>query len=82
MTNGGAWPCALNAADEVAVAAFLERQISFLGISEVVEAVLSRTAGTRIESMGAVLAADQEARRTAREEVTRLAAKGVTVSVS
>jgi 1-deoxy-D-xylulose-5-phosphate reductoisomerase len=82
MKKGGAWPCALNAADEVAVAAFLERQISFLGIAEVVEAVLSRTARVRIEKMDDVLAADAEARRVAKEEVSRLAAKSVTVAVS
>jgi 1-deoxy-D-xylulose-5-phosphate reductoisomerase len=82
MKKGGAWPCALNAADEVAVAAFLERQISFLGIAEVVEAVLSRTSRVRIEKMDDVLAADAEARRVAKEEVSRLAAKSMTVAVS
>ena len=82
MKKGGAWPCALNAADEVAVAAFLEHQIAFLGIPKVVEAVLSRTARVRIEKMDDVLAADSEARRIAREEVTRLAAKALTVAVN
>jgi 1-deoxy-D-xylulose-5-phosphate reductoisomerase len=82
MKKGGAWPCALNAADEVAVAAFLQRQISFLGIAEVVEAVLSRTPRVRIEKMDDVLAADAEARRVAKEEVSRLAAKSMTVAVS
>ena len=80
MKKGGAWPCALNAADEVAVAAFLERQIPFLGIPEVVEAVLSRTPRVRIEKMEDVLAADAEARRMAKEEVSRLAAKAMAVS--
>ena len=73
MKKGGAWPCALNAADEVAVAAFLERRIPFLGIPEVVESVLARTPRVRIEKMDDVLAADAEARRIAREEVSRLA---------
>jgi 1-deoxy-D-xylulose-5-phosphate reductoisomerase len=82
MKKGGAWPCALNAADEVAVAAFLERQIPFLGIAEVVESVLSRTPRARIEKMDDVLAADAEARRIAKEEVTRLAAKVMAVSVN
>jgi 1-deoxy-D-xylulose-5-phosphate reductoisomerase len=80
MKKGGAWPCALNAADEVAVAAFLQRQIPFLGIPEVVEAVLSRTARVRIEKMEDVLSADAEARRIAQEEVKRLAAKAIAVS--
>jgi len=43
MKKGGALPCALNAADEVAVAAFLERRLPFLGIAEVIERVLGRT---------------------------------------
>jgi 1-deoxy-D-xylulose-5-phosphate reductoisomerase len=81
MKKGGAWPCALNAADEVAVAAFLERQIPFLGIAEAVEAVLQRTPRVKIEKMDDVLAADGEARRIAREEVARLSAKATTVSV-
>jgi 1-deoxy-D-xylulose-5-phosphate reductoisomerase len=81
MKKRGAWPCALNAADEVAVAAFLEQQIGFLGIPEVVEAVLSRTVRVPIEKMDDVLAADSEARRIAREEVARLAAKALTVAV-
>jgi 1-deoxy-D-xylulose-5-phosphate reductoisomerase len=81
MKKGGAWPCALNAADEVAVAAFLERQIPFLGIADVVEAVLSRTERVRIENMDDVLSADMEARRIAAEEVQRLVAKAMTVSV-
>ena len=80
MKKGGAWPCALNAADEVAVAAFLERQIPFLGIPEVVEAVLARAPRLRIEKMEDVLSADAEARRMAGEEVKRLAAKAMAVS--
>ena len=82
MKKGGAWPCALNAADEVAVAAFLDHQIGFLGIPEVVEAVLSRTARVRIEKMDDVLAADSEARRIARDEVIRLAARALTLAVN
>lgn len=74
---GGAWPCALNAADEVAVAAFLQRQIPFLGIPEVVENVLARTPRVKIEQMADVLAADTEARQIAKEEVSKLAKKAL-----
>jgi 1-deoxy-D-xylulose-5-phosphate reductoisomerase len=78
MKKGGALPCALNAADEVAVAAFLEHRLPFLGIPEVIEAVLSHTPRTKFSSMEDVLAADSEARRMASEEVERFAvAKGV-----
>jgi 1-deoxy-D-xylulose-5-phosphate reductoisomerase len=73
MKKGGAFPCALNAADEIAVAAFLERKLSFLGIAEVIERVLARTPRVRFERMDDVLTADAEARRMAREEVAQLA---------
>src|SRR5208282_3156331 len=72
LKKGGAWPCALNAADEVAVAAYLEKRLGFLGIPEVIERVLSRTPRVKFESMEDVLAADAEARRVAVEEVTRV----------
>jgi len=72
LKKGGAWPCALNAADEVAVKAFLEKRLGFLGIPEVIERVLSRTPRLRFETMEDVLAADEEARRVAREEVGKL----------
>ena len=63
MEKGGALPCALNAADEVAVAAFLEHRLPFLGIPEVIESVLARTPRTRFSSIDDVLSADAEARR-------------------
>jgi len=80
MKKGGALPCALNAADEVAVAAFLERRLPFLGISEVIERVLGRTPRTRFETMDDVLTADAEARRMAKEEVDRLVLTAVAAS--
>ena len=80
MKKGGALPCALNAADEVAVAAFLERRLPFKGIAEVIERVLARTPRVRFEKMDDVLGADAEARRTAKEEVNRLTATAVAVS--
>jgi 1-deoxy-D-xylulose-5-phosphate reductoisomerase len=77
MKKGGALPCALNAADEVAVAAFLERRLPFLGIAEVIERVLGRTPRVKFEKMEDVLTADAEARRMAREEVGKLTATAV-----
>ncbi|HKQ85483.1 MAG TPA: 1-deoxy-D-xylulose-5-phosphate reductoisomerase [Candidatus Acidoferrales bacterium] len=62
---GGPLPCALNAADEVAVAAFLENRLDFLGIARVVEHVLERMPRTPLGSIEDVLAADAEARRLA-----------------
>ena len=79
LKNGGALPCALNAADEVAVAAFLDHRMPFLGIPEVIERVLARTPRVRFSSIGDVLAADAEARRLASEEVAQLSAKAAAV---
>jgi len=73
MKRGGLLPCALNAADEVAVAAFLEERLPFVAISQVIERVLERTPRGRLETMDDVLSADAEARRAANEEVARLA---------
>ena len=80
MKKGGALPCALNAADEVAVAAFLERRLSFLGIPEVIERVLERTPRVRFARMEDVLTADREARRMAQEEVERVAVTAAAAS--
>jgi 1-deoxy-D-xylulose-5-phosphate reductoisomerase len=62
---GGPLPCALNAADEVAVAAFLQNRLDFPGIARVVEHVLERMPRTQIASIEDVLMADAEARRLA-----------------
>ena len=70
---GGAKTVALNAADEVAVAAFLEGAIRFNDIPRIIEDVLSRTNAGSLESIGSVLKADAEARRCAQEQVAELA---------
>ena len=69
LEEGGAQPCALNAADEVAVEAFLERRLPFGGIPQVIERVLERMPKVALNSIADVLAADAEARRLARAEV-------------
>ena len=73
---GGAKTVALNAADEVAVAAFLEGAVRFNDIPRIVEDVLSRTNTGSLESVEAVLKADAEARRCAQKQVTDLCGKG------
>ena len=75
LRQGGALPCALNAADEVAVAAFLDRRLAFPGIAEVIERVLERMPRARFVEIADVLVADAEARRLAREEVQHLGLK-------
>jgi 1-deoxy-D-xylulose-5-phosphate reductoisomerase len=71
VREGGPLPCALNAADEIAVAAFLDRKLPFLGISAVIENVLSRMPRTAINKIEDVIEADLEARRLARAAVAR-----------
>ena len=79
LRKKGAYPCAFNAADEVAVEAFLDRRLSFPGIAEVIERVLARMPKLKIAAIADVLAADSDARRMAREEVERTAARAATV---
>jgi 1-deoxy-D-xylulose-5-phosphate reductoisomerase len=66
---GGAKTVALNAADEVAVAAFLEGRIGFNDIPRIIEEVLAGTHAGKLESIANVLEADAEARRLAKERV-------------
>ena len=70
--TGGAKTAALNAADEVAVAAFLEGSIRFDEIPRIIEEVLSRTNSGELESIRKVLEADAAARQTAKERVAVL----------
>lgn len=69
---GGTKTIALNAADEVAVAAFLEGNIPFKGIAQVIEATLGETAASHPESISKVLELDAEARDVARNMVGHL----------
>ena len=66
---GGLAPAVLNAANEVAVQAFLDRQLNFLEIATVIEAVVARSGGGVVGSLEDVLAADAESRQRARERV-------------
>src|SRR5438876_1130396 len=72
---GGGKTVALNAADEVAVSAFLEGSIRFQDIPVVIEDVVSETSAGKLESIKQVLSADQSARTAARETVASLSSK-------
>jgi 1-deoxy-D-xylulose-5-phosphate reductoisomerase len=63
--SGGTAPAALNAANEVAVAAFLEGRLNFTAIAEVIERVLERQPARPVDALEDVLAADADARRAA-----------------
>jgi 1-deoxy-D-xylulose-5-phosphate reductoisomerase len=67
---GGAHCIALNAADEVAVEAFLARKIPFNGIPRTIEEVLERTPAHHPETIAGVLEADSEARERARDVIS------------
>jgi 1-deoxy-D-xylulose-5-phosphate reductoisomerase len=65
--RGGTYPCAFNAANEVAVAAFLAGQLPFLAIPEVVAEVLGRVDGASARDIGELVEADGVARGLAEE---------------
>lgn len=67
IQQGGCLPCTLNAADEVAVRAFLDRRLSFSAIPRVIEKVMRRSSSASLHSMNDVLECDREARRWADE---------------
>jgi len=68
---GGAKTVALNAADEVAVAAFLNREIGFTDISRVVAFTMDETKQRHPESIEEVLAIDGQSRELARQKLSR-----------
>jgi 1-deoxy-D-xylulose-5-phosphate reductoisomerase len=77
--SGPAACIALNAADEIAVAAFLQGGIPFLGIPRTIEKVLAETVASIPASINDVLAADQAARACARTVISRQGVSAVRV---
>lgn len=73
--RGGTATATLNAADEIAVEAFLREEISFLGIAAVVEDTLNAVTQSEPKSVAEVLDADQVSRRVAREMIQRRSRK-------
>src|SRR3954449_11696509 len=63
--DGGTYPCVFNAANEVAVAAFLAGRLPFLGISDVVAETLDHAEGSNARDLDDLIAADADARRHA-----------------
>ena len=72
MATGGSASIALNAANEVAVAAFLQRKIAFTAIAGTIAAVLDEITITETSTLEDILAADQSAREMARSLITNL----------
>lgn len=71
LRAAGTAPAVLNAANEVAVAAFLDKQISFLSIPRVIEAVLDALPVGIVGCLDDVLGADAEARRAAQQQIQK-----------
>ncbi len=74
MATGGGAPCVLNAANEVAVYAFLEGRLPFGGIAEVVETTLEREGEVPVHHASQLLEIDRAARATAGAVVDRMVA--------
>jgi 1-deoxy-D-xylulose-5-phosphate reductoisomerase len=66
---GGTAPCVLNAANEVAVHAFLEGRIAFLAIAEVIEATLDELGAVPVREFDTLFEADRRAREVAGEKI-------------
>jgi len=75
LAAGGSAPAVLNAANEIAVAAFLDRAIGFLDIAAVVEDALAQVPARSLVDLAAVHDADAEGRRAAQAAVRRMTAK-------
>ena len=75
LKEGGTSPATLNAANEIAVAAFLERRLPFLAITAVIEAVMNHSRPRPLATLDDVLDADAAARRNAALQIDAMAAK-------
>ena len=75
LREGGMAPAVLNAANEVAVAAFLEGKLQYTAIPRVIERALERVPTVRVDSLEVVLEADRAGRRAASDCVTTLMGK-------
>ena len=69
LKAGGSMPCALNAADEIAVEGFLKGRLRFTDIPRLIKRVLARSSAARLNSLADVWDCDREARAYARESL-------------
>jgi len=80
--TGGSATCTLNAADEIAVEAFLAERIGYPQIAEIVEETLQRMPNRQPGSVGDILCTDEESRAKARELVALKAGNRVTAQIT
>ncbi len=69
LKRGGNWPCIMNAANEVAVEAFLAKKIGFLGIPDVIEHTLEKSSFIKAPVLEDYFKSDLQARRVAKEQI-------------
>ena len=69
LKRGGNWPCIMNAANEVAVEAFLAKKIGFLGIPDVIENTLGKSSFIKAPVLEDYFKSDLQARRVAKEQI-------------
>jgi 1-deoxy-D-xylulose-5-phosphate reductoisomerase len=69
LRKGGNWPCILNAANEVAVEAFLEKRLGFLEIPDVIEKTLDKLSFIKAPELEDYFITDLQARRVAKEQI-------------
>jgi 1-deoxy-D-xylulose-5-phosphate reductoisomerase len=82
QTAGGSATCTLNAADEIAVEAFLDERLPFTGIAEVVEETLNRIPPIRPSNIVEVLEMDRQSRETAAAVVAERTGARTAIQVS
>ena len=73
MEAGGPAPAVFNAANEIAVAAFLDRELPFPGIAKIIARTMQMPVAREPDSLEGVLAVEDEARRLALDQVSRFA---------
>jgi 1-deoxy-D-xylulose-5-phosphate reductoisomerase len=69
LRKGGNWPCLLNAANEVAVEAFLKEKIGFLQIPDIIESTLGKSTYIKAPQMEDYFNSDLQARQVAQEQI-------------
>jgi len=75
--GGGILPCVLNAANEIAVAAFLEGRVAFMQLTDIVAETLGRAKNSPADDLATIIAADADARRQAGELVAQYAERPI-----
>jgi 1-deoxy-D-xylulose-5-phosphate reductoisomerase len=81
LKKGGNMPCIINAANEIAVAGFLSDNISFLGMSEIIEQCMQRIAFVERPVLEDYLNTDKETRIFAQNLIQKMPLKGTTVLI-